>query len=85
MRGLFEPDNARAVVGSDGDAIPLDLRHAEQALAEALFLALMAPGESEAQAASKLVEELAAGLDAAAVELAKAAALERFEHEAERG
>jgi hypothetical protein len=44
----------------------------------------MAPGESEAQAARMLAEELAAnfGLDAAAVELAKAAALERFEHEA---
>jgi hypothetical protein len=56
----------------------------EQALAEALFLALISPGESEAQAASTLAEELAAdfGLDAAAVKLAKAAALERFEHEA---
>ncbi len=49
----------------------------------ALFLALMASGESEAQAAAMLAE-LAAdfGLDAGAVELAKAAALERFEHEA---
>ncbi len=57
---------------------------AEQALAEALFLALMAPGESEAQAASMLADELASdfGRDAAAVELAKAAALQRFEHEA---
>jgi hypothetical protein len=55
----------------------------EQALSEALFLALMAPGESEARAATTLAEELAAGfgLDAEAVELAKAHALERFEHE----
>ena len=49
----------------------------EQALAEALFLALMAPGESEAQAAAMLAEEIAAdhGLDEQAVEFAKAAAL----------
>ena len=55
----------------------------EQALAEALFLGLMAPGESEAQACAMLAEEIAAdnGLDET-VELAKAAALERFELDA---
>jgi len=55
----------------------------EQAVAEALFLGLMAPGESEAQACALLAEEIARdhGLDEQAVELCKAAALERFEAE----
>ena len=53
----------------------------EQALAEALFLGLMALGESEAQAASWLAEEIAVALDAETVELCKAHALERFEAE----
>ncbi len=57
----------------------------EQAVVEALFLGLMAPGESEAAAAAKLAEELAAGMDAATVEMCKAAALERFELDAEWG
>ena len=51
----------------------------EQALVEALFLGLMAPGEEEAQAAALLAEELAYGLDAESVELCKAAALETTE------
>lgn len=55
----------------------------EQALAEALFLELMAPGESEAQACAMLAEEIAAGLDEHTVELCKAAALERYEAKAE--
>jgi len=50
----------------------------------ALFLGLMAPGESEAETASVLAEELAAGMDEATVEKWKAAALERFELETER-
>jgi hypothetical protein len=56
---------------------------AEQALVEALFLGLMAPGEGEAQACAMLAEEIAVehGLDEQTVELAKAAALERFELE----
>ena len=45
----------------------------------------MAPGEAEAEAASVLAEELAAGMDAATVEQCKAAALERFELDAEWG
>ena len=53
----------------------------EQAVVEALFLGLMAAGESEAQAAAALAEELAAGMDSATVEKCKAAALERFEAE----
>jgi hypothetical protein len=57
----------------------------EQAVVEALFLGLMAPGKSEAAAAAKLAEELAAGMDAATVEQCKAAALERFELDAEWG
>jgi hypothetical protein len=57
----------------------------EQAVIEALFLGLMAPGKSEAAAAAKLAEELAAGMDAATVEKCKAAALERFELDAEWG
>ena len=57
----------------------------EQAPVEALFLGLMAPGKSEAAAAAKLAEELAAGMDAATVEQCKAAALERFELDAEWG
>ena len=57
----------------------------EQAVVEALFLGLMAPGKSEAAAAAKLAEELAAGMDAATVEKCKAAALERFELDAEWG
>ena len=44
----------------------------------------MAPGESEAEAASMLAEELAAGTDEATVEKCKAAALERYELESER-
>ena len=57
----------------------------EQAVVEALFLGLMAPGKSEAAAAAKLAKELAAGMDAATVEKCKAAALERFELDAEWG
>jgi hypothetical protein len=57
----------------------------EQALVEALFLGLMAPGKSEAAAAATLAEELAAGMDAATVEKCRAAALERFELDAEWG
>ena len=57
----------------------------EQAVVEALFLGLMAPGKSEAAAAATLAEELAAGMDAATVEQCKAAALERFELDAEWG
>ena len=57
----------------------------EQAVVEALFLGLMAPGKSEAAAAAKLAEELAAGMERATVERCKAAALERFELEAEWG
>ena len=34
----------------------------EQAVVEALFLSLMAPGNSEAAGAAKLAEELAAGM-----------------------
>jgi hypothetical protein len=56
----------------------------EQAVVEALFLGLMAPGEAEAAAAAKLVEELAVGLDEATLEQCKAAALERFEAEITR-
>lgn len=56
----------------------------EQAVVEALFLGLMSPGESEAQAAAALAEELAAGMDEATVEQCKAAALERFELEADK-
>jgi hypothetical protein len=44
----------------------------------------MAPGESEAEAASVLAEQLAAGMDGATVEKCKAAALERYELETER-
>ena len=55
----------------------------EQAVVEALLLGLMAPGESEAEAVAMLAEELAAGMDEATVEKCKAAALERFELEAE--
>ena len=55
----------------------------EQAVVEALFLGLMAPGESEAEAASML-EELVAGMDEATMEECKAAALERYELETER-
>ena len=39
-----------------------------------MFLGLMAPGESEAEAAAMLAEELAAGLDEATLEKCKAAA-----------
>jgi hypothetical protein len=53
----------------------------EQALAEALFLALMAPDERKAAAATLLAEQLAVGLDAATVAQAKAHALERWEAE----
>jgi hypothetical protein len=53
----------------------------EQALAEALYLALIAPGDEEAQAAVILAEELARGLDESTVELCQAQALERFEAE----
>jgi hypothetical protein len=55
----------------------------EQALTEALFLGLMAPGEDEAQACALLAEQIAAehGVDEQTVELAKAAAFERFEAE----
>jgi hypothetical protein len=56
----------------------------EQAVVEALFLGLMAPGESEAAAASMLASELAAGMDEATVEKCRAAALERFELESQR-
>ena len=56
----------------------------EQALVEALFLGLMAPGESEAEAVSVLAEELAPGMDEATLEKCKAAALERYELETER-
>lgn len=55
----------------------------EQAVVEALFLGLMAPSKSET--AAKLAEELAAGMDAATVEKCRAAALERFELDAEWG
>jgi hypothetical protein len=44
----------------------------------------MAPGEAEAEAASVLAEELAAGMDEATVERCRGAALERCELEAER-
>ena len=44
----------------------------------------MAPGKSEAAAAAKLAEELAAGMDEATVERCRGAALERCELEAER-
>lgn len=54
----------------------------EQALTEALFLGLMAPGESEAQACAMIAEEFAAGLGEQTVEIARAAALERCELEA---
>jgi hypothetical protein len=75
--------------GDDGDLarrdepLALDLHDPEDALVAALFLGLMAPGEDEAQACAMLVEQIAAehGLDEQAVELAKAAALERFEAE----
>ena len=50
----------------------------EQALVEALFLGLMAPGEDEAQAAAMLAEEFPVGMDESTVEKAKAYALERF-------
>jgi hypothetical protein len=55
----------------------------EQALAEALFLGPMAPDEGAAQACALLAEQIAVdnGLDEKDVELAKAAALERFEAE----
>jgi hypothetical protein len=66
------------------DALNLRADADEQAVVEALFLGLMAPGESEAQAAATLAEELAAGMDEATLELCRAAALERFEAEAER-
>ena len=56
----------------------------EQGVVEALFLGLMAPGEAEAEAASVLAEELAAGMDEATVERCRGAALERCELEAER-
>ena len=56
----------------------------EQAVVEALFLGLMAPGESEAEAASVLADELATGMDETTVEKCKAAAPERFELETER-
>jgi hypothetical protein len=56
----------------------------EQAVVEALFLGLMAPREAEAEAASTLAEELISGMDEATVEKCRAAALERFEFEAER-
>jgi hypothetical protein len=51
----------------------------EQALAEALYLGLIAPGDEEAQAAAQLAEEIAEGLDVSTVELCQAFALERFE------
>lgn len=51
----------------------------EQALAEALYLALTAPDEHGIRAATALAQELARGLDARTVELCKAHALERFE------
>jgi hypothetical protein len=59
----------------------------EQALTEALFLGLMAPGEDEARACAELAEQIAAehDLDQQTVELAKAAALERFEAEERSG
>ena len=59
----------------------------EQAVAECLFLGLMAPDDGKAQAAALLAEQLAAqgGLDAEAVERCKASALERFELEAAEG
>ena len=52
----------------------------EQAIMEALFLGLMAPGESEAEAAANLAEELSP-VDDATVGKCKAAALEWFELE----
>lgn len=51
----------------------------EQALSEALYLGLVAPGDEEAQAAAMLAEDLAQGMDEATVEMCKAHALERFE------
>jgi hypothetical protein len=57
----------------------------EQAVVEALFVSFMAPGKSETDSAAKLAEELAAGMDAATVNKCKAAALERFELDAEWG
>jgi hypothetical protein len=58
----------------------------DQAVVEALslFFGLMAPGESEAESASVLAEELAAGMDEATMEKCRSAALERFELETER-
>jgi hypothetical protein len=44
----------------------------------------MAPGQSEAEAASTLAEELAAGMDEATMEKCRAAALERFELDSQR-
>jgi hypothetical protein len=56
----------------------------EQALVEALYRRLKAPGELEAQACDLLVEEFAVGLDEAAVQQAKARAQERYEVDVSR-
>ena len=49
----------------------------EQAVVEALFLGLMAPGESETEAAATLAAELAAGMDEATWRSARTRALSR--------
>lgn len=55
----------------------------QQALAEAFYLALIAPGESERRAAELLAEQYADGLDESTIEIARAAAHERYEADAD--
>ena len=51
----------------------------EQALVEAFYLELIAPGEGEAQAAALLVGQFRVGLDENTIAACRATALERFE------
>ena len=53
----------------------------EQALVEALYLELIAPGDGEAQAAAMLAEQFKAGVDENTIAAFRAAARERFEVE----
>jgi hypothetical protein len=53
----------------------------EQALVEALYLGLIAPGDDEAKACAVLAEGLAAGLPENVVEVCRAAAIERVHAE----